>query len=339
MKILVIGLGSMGKRRIRVLKKYIERETEGQGTAWKIIGVEWMESRRIETEREYGIPVYETLEKAISLEHPDAAIISSSPLSHAELIRRCLQAHLHVFTELNLITNLYDENIALAEQEGKILFLSSTFLYRKEMQYIKEKIQERKFRGGYRYHVGQYLPEWHPWENYRDFFIGQRETNACRELFAIELPWLLDMFGSLKRVQVLCGKLSKLKIDFPDTYQVLMEHENGIIGNLTVEVSAPGNIRALEIWEEDFSIRWNGTPDSLEIFSAVKKEYESIPLYDSEEHEARYASFIVENAYYEEIRNFIRVIQGKEKARYSFTKDKEILNWVDRIEAGKETLR
>ena len=64
----------------------------------------------------------------------------------------------------------YDENIALAKAKDKILFLSSTFLYRKENQSIIEKVHEAQCPLNYIYHVGQYLPDWHPWESYNNYF-------------------------------------------------------------------------------------------------------------------------------------------------------------------------
>ena len=79
----------------------------------------------------------------------------------------------NIFTELNLSTNLYDEIIKIEKEKKGILFLSSTLLYRKEIQYIKNIILNDKTKKNYNYHVGQYLPDWHPWENYNDFFIGR----------------------------------------------------------------------------------------------------------------------------------------------------------------------
>ena len=29
------------------------------------------------------------------------------------------------------------------------------------------------------YQSGQYLPDWHPWESYKEFYVSKRETGAC----------------------------------------------------------------------------------------------------------------------------------------------------------------
>src|SRR5207244_10661220 len=45
------------------------------------------------------------------------------------------------------------------------------------------------------YHTGQWLPDWHPWEDYRDFFASRAATGACREILAIAVWWLVWGLG------------------------------------------------------------------------------------------------------------------------------------------------
>ena len=48
MNFLVIGLGSMGKRRVRLLKKYIENRKDDLCGEWKVAGVDSNPDRRKE---------------------------------------------------------------------------------------------------------------------------------------------------------------------------------------------------------------------------------------------------------------------------------------------------
>ena len=118
--------------------------------------------------------------------------------------------------------------IAEAKKRGRILFLSSTFLYRKDIQYIKDRVAGK--RTNYIVHTGQYLPDWHPWESYQSFFVNDPRTNACREIMAIDLPWIIQMFGPVKDLCVKKGKDSILNIDYNDNYIISFEHENGSRG-------------------------------------------------------------------------------------------------------------
>jgi hypothetical protein len=47
-------------------------------------------------------------------------VISTSPLSHAAIINKALKASCHVFTELNLVDDMYEENIRLAIDTEKV---------------------------------------------------------------------------------------------------------------------------------------------------------------------------------------------------------------------------
>ena len=328
MNILVIGLGSMGKRRLRLLQQYciVEKKKD-----WHLFGVDSSKERCGEVERLFKVKTFMTIDEALEEQKFDGVVISTPPLSHSKIIEQCLQNNLHVFSEINLVNDKYNENIKLANKNNKILFLSSTFMYRKEIEFLKKYIKKEK-KGSYSYHIGQYLPEWHPWENYKNYFVNEHRTNACREIFAIDLPWLIDIFGSPKEIYSLHKKISNLELNYDDTYIVTIEHSSGIIGNLIIDIVTPKTERSFKFWNENKYIEWLRTPDSLKIFNNEKKELDQICLYDKTNHQSGYNSFIIENAYYDEIVNFIDTINNNAIAKYSFERDKEVLEWIDRIE-------
>lgn len=331
MNIIVIGLGSMGKRRVRLLKEYIKNNKLDE-TQWTIVGVDAKDNRKEEANKLFGITCFSSIKEATNNFDIEAAVISTSPLSHSSIISECLQNNLHVFTEINLVADGYEKNMALASEKNKVLFLSSTPMYRKEMQYIKEVVNSSNNIFNYRYHIGQYLPDWHPWENYKDFFVGDKRTNGCREIFAIELPWMVDSFGEIKSVASLHTKITDLNLNYDDTYQVLIKHKSGIIGQLSVDVSTPKTERHLELWTENYYLEWKGTGDSLYLRNEELKELKLVDLYSDIVHEEGYNSFIVENAYYDEIAEYIDAIVQNKVPKHNFEKDKKVLDWIDEIE-------
>ena len=114
--------------------------------------------------------------------------LCTAPITHAKIIARLLQAGVPVFTELNLVDDGYDELIAAAKEKGVPLFLSSTMLYRGETQYIKRRVQEFSRPVNYIYHIGQYLPDWHPWENYKNFLWAISAPAVCARYSALTCP-------------------------------------------------------------------------------------------------------------------------------------------------------
>ena len=325
MNIVVIGLGSMGRRRIRLIKQFND--------SYKIIGIDINEERRKTSESEFGIETMEKLEEGLQSHSFDCAIICTSPLSHNKIINLCLKSNLHVFTELNLVTDGYGENIQLAGEKEKVLFLSSTFLYRAEIIKINELVKMQNKRLNYIYHIGQYLPDWHPWENYKDFFVGDKRTNGCREIFAIELPWLIEVFGNVREIVARKNKISSLDVNYDDNYMVFVEHESGHKGMLSVDVVSRKAVRNLEIYGEDLYLSWDGSAEGLKMIDIEKKKEESILLYEKVDQLNEYSKFVVENAYYDEIVSFFDVVSNDAKPIYDFEKDKIILDLIDRIEA------
>lgn len=324
MKFVVVGLGSMGKRRIRLLKKI--------NSIIEIIGVDCNENRCISTKVEFNIETNQNLSETLESYKPDAVIVSTSPLSHSSIIKICLEYKCHVFTELNLVNDGYEENISLSKRNNRILFLSSTFLYREEINFIRERIQKNTGKLNYVYHVGQYLPDWHPWENIENYFVSDTKTNGCRELFAIELPWLKKTFGKIINLHVVTNKKSDLNINYNDNYMIILEHENGMFGTLAIDVITRKAIRNLEIFGEKIYLSWDGSPNGLKEYDYELKKEIPVNIYKSIDQQSNYASFIVENAYESELRAFINEIHGISSAKYTFEDDLDTIKIIDYIE-------
>ena len=295
MKVLVVGYGSMGRRRIRLYKQLDSKA--------QIICVD-SNPERIKQIEEAGYIAYNNLKDAIK-ENPTIAFVSTSPLSHADIIPFLLEHNINTFTEINLSSQNYDQMIQLSKKKGLVLFLSSTPMYRKEIEYIKESVKATNSKKSYIYHVGQYLPDWHPWENYKNFFVGDKKTNGCREIMAIEFPWIFDVFGVPEKWKVYKEKNSTLDIDYPDLFQILFKHSNGNSGIIQIDVISRKAVRNFECIAEDLYISWDGTPEGLNKFDYFKKENIPIQLYTKVDKQSEYSASIIEDAYLSEIKSFL----------------------------------
>ena len=66
MKIIVIGLGSMGKRRIRLLSEHKDIQ---------LFGIDSQESRCAEVKEKLGLKCYPSISEAVAAEHPDGITV------------------------------------------------------------------------------------------------------------------------------------------------------------------------------------------------------------------------------------------------------------------------
>ncbi|MBF0562099.1 MAG: Gfo/Idh/MocA family oxidoreductase, partial [Alphaproteobacteria bacterium] len=95
MKFLVVGLGSMGKRRIRNLTHL---------KAGTLAGFDLRADRREEVKVLHGLAVYDDLEKAFAEFNPDALVTSTPPDKHLPIARMALERGKHVFCEAGTTT-------------------------------------------------------------------------------------------------------------------------------------------------------------------------------------------------------------------------------------------
>jgi predicted dehydrogenase len=324
MNIGVIGLGSMGRRRLRILKKLYSK--------YNLIGIDTREDRLNQAKNEFGISTYSDI-SYLTNNNVDTVFVCTTPATHYTVFQHIDLEKMNTFSELDLVEKGYDRLLDAEAHGLKRHFLSSTPLYDENATFIAS---QAKCNGvvTYRFHVGQYLPDWHPWEDYRDFFAGKRETNGCREILGIEVPWLEQCFGKILKVSIVISRhLTKLQIDYPDMLSICVEHESGSIGQLLVNVVCPHPVHQIEIIGEKLYLLWDGKPNNVKIWREGCNELQQA-LPDIEfSIEKGYAEFISETPYEEEVKEFINGIHDPNvKFRYSYEESSRVLKMIDRIE-------
>jgi len=321
LKCCIVGLGSMGKRRARLLKQLDEN--------YLLVGVDKRSDRRLGFKKLFAATVFDDIDTALKQEKCDCAFICTSPLHHAAVKAKLDTYNLHTFSEINLISDGYANVFDKPESRS---FLSSTSLYSQEVITLQTLLSEAE-KYFYTYHVGQYLPDWHPWDKKEDFFVFDKRTNGCREILAIELPWIVALFGHIKTIKVTSGNMSSMTISFPDVYHIILEHDNGTLGSLTVDVVSRSAVRDLKIQNETTFIAWDGNPNSMRRFNLDTQTFDIISLYKNVTHTHGYSNTIIEEPYLEEIKDFLLGIHDfNHKFKYSYQQDAYIVQILDRIE-------
>ena len=144
---------------------------------------------------------------------------------------------------------------------------------------------------------------------------------------------MLETFGAVEEISSASGRMSDLDLTYDDNYMITIRHANGSKGSLIVDVVSPVAVRKLEAYTDGAYLTWDGTPESVYEFDPASKELKRVILAGESEHADGYRAFIAEEAYKEEIREFIAVVQDGAKPRYDLTKDRRILKMIDRIGA------
>jgi predicted dehydrogenase len=323
MKFLVAGLGSMGKRRIRNLKQL----------GHDVIGFDTREDRCKEANEKYQVLVFTDISNALK-ENPDAMVISTPPDLHMKYAKIAIENKKHFFTEASVVQD--DMQCIIHElKDSKIIGLPScTMRYHPIIVGVNNILKTNKIGKPltFLYHSGQYLPDWHPWEDYRKFYVSKRETGACREIVPFELIWLTSTFGKISNVIGSKTKLSKLEADIDDIYSVLLEFQNGIIGNLTVDVIARFPYRQLKILGEDGVIFADWSDRTIGYYT--KETGWNNTIIDDGVIEKNYIHG--DGPYVEEMSMFVKSIKGEIEQPYTFEDDFKILKILESIEKSSD---
>ena len=96
---------------------------------------------------------------------------------------------------------------------------------------------------------------------------------------------------------------------------------------------SPKAVRNFECFGEGLHLFWEGNPKALYDFDHASGEKRPVNTYASFEHDSRYSDNIVDNAYVDELTNFFAVLQGKQQPRWSFEKDRQVIDLIEKIEA------
>lgn len=320
---LVIGLGSMGKRRVRNL---IALGIQPQN----IFGFDTRADRMIEAAGKYKIKTVEKIEE-IDFDQIKGAVISVPPDLHMEYALFLAEKKIPMFIEASVLDDKMQELIKLEEKYGIVVCPSYTMGLFPAPQKVKEIVSGGKIGAPlyFTYHSGQYLPDWHPWESIMDFYVSKRETGGCREIVPFEMTWLVDVFGRPSKITCMKNKLSNMKADIDDIYNLLIEFNTGIVGHLCVDVISKPAIRFMRVTGSEGTLEWDENGKKIKFFTAVTGKWEEIKL-DHGTVEKNYIN--PEEPYINEMKLFIDSINGPRVFKNTLKSDYEILQFLYQAE-------
>lgn len=322
-KYLVIGLGSMGKRRIRCLL------TMGK-TKEQIWGLDLRADRREEVERLYGITTFED-ENLINYDQIEAVIVSLPPDKHFIGARIAIDHNKAAFIEASV---LYDDVERIIQYNNRQVFIapSYTMAFHPMIKMIKGIINSGQYGHvcNFSYHCGQYLPDWHPWEKVTDYYVGNRITGGAREIVPFELTWIVNLLGFPKEVKGYFRKTTELGCNIEDTYICSMDFGT-FTGSMVVDVVARYAIRNLIINLDKGQIQWNWDEKRIKLYNAKNKNWIYIEQPETV-HQVNYNVNINENMYVEELSLFLEGIKNNKLYGNNLEKDIKILKLLNDIE-------
>lgn len=248
-RILISGLGSIGRRHLANLRRLGVRDI-------------LLHRRVLEPLSDAPeLPVFTDLTQALAL-RPDVVIVSNPTAYHMEVAIPAARSGCNLFIEKPLSHSWQGVKLLLSLVEELKLITLMGFDLRFEPGLCKMKsLLEQECIGtvaAIQAQVGQYLPDWHPWEDYRKGVSASREMGGGVILDLIhELDYVSWLIGPASRVSCLAAKVSSLEIETEDTAAMLLQFENGAIGTVHLDYIQRIPSRTCRIIGEKGTILWD----------------------------------------------------------------------------------
>jgi predicted dehydrogenase len=233
MKVLIVGLGAIGQRHVRNLRVLLGDSVEilaarSRGLSHVLTDVMTVEAPEGLCEK-YGIRAFGTLDDALA-HQPDVAFVCNPTSLHIATALALARAGCHLFIEKPLAHEYagVEELLGIVERHGLVATVGYQYRFHPCLTTTYALLRSGAIGGvlAVRAEVGEYLPGWHTYEDYRGTYGGSRDLGGGTLLSQIhEMDYLYWFFGLPQRVFTLGGHLSSLDVDVEDVTSTLMEFE------------------------------------------------------------------------------------------------------------------
>lgn len=318
MKIVVIGLGSMGKRRIRCLQALGVK---------KIIGVDLRADRRDETAQRYGIRTEKDLGVVWQDFAPDGAIISLPPKAHVAAMHMCIDHNVPFFVEASVVDDGLDEVIKRVKRAALVAAPSTTLHFHPAIAEIFKVVSSGRLGkiSNVILHSGQYLPDWHTYEPVSDYYVSDPATGGAREIVPFEMTWFTELFGFPKRVTANFRKTIEIPgADYiDDTYNCLLDYGT-FLASVTVDVVSRHATRRIIINGSKQQLVWSWDDSVIKVFDGETAQWTEVS-YQMVTSEPGYNKNIGENMYIDEIAAFLAAVRNEAPFPNTLEEDHRVL--------------
>ncbi len=263
MKILIAGLGSIGRRHFRNLVAVGEKD----------IVLFRTNKATLPNDELAGYPVETNLQEALIKHKPDAVIVSNPTALHLDVAIPAAEAGCAVFLEKPVSHSL--ERLDLlqerSQKSGSKILVGFQFRYHPTLLKARELIKADAIGNILTVHAhwGEYLPQWHPWEDYSQSYAARAELGGgVINTLTHPLDYLRFMIGEVESLWCLSGQISSLNLDVEDTAEIGFKFENGAIGGLHLNYLQRPPRHDLEIVGTQGTLHWDNTDGVLKLYRA-----------------------------------------------------------------------
>ena len=308
-KILVVGYGSIGKRHVENLLSISNLEV--------IVCTKRNDIGKLKKHAK----VYHSIKQCLE-EKPDVGIIANETSLHVPTAIKLAKAGLDLFLEKPLSNSLKDvEKLRTIIKKKKLITqMGCNLRFHPCIKKIKSMIEQQKIGKiiSAQVQTCSYLPDYHPWEDYRKGYAARKDLGGGVLLTQIhEIDYMYWLFQEVENVISISGKLSDLDITAEDYVSSLLKFKNKIIGELHMDYFQRPDFRSCKIRGTKGEIYWNSDNNSVNIYRMDKKRWKT---------ELEVKNYQRNFSYAEQLKHFLKCVKQRKET-------------INDIEQGIDTLK
>ena len=314
MKFLIAGLGSIGRRHLRNLKALGQTD---------LLFYRTHQATLPDTDL-IGFPSYTNLDEALA-QKPDGVIVSNPTALHLEVATASARAGAALLIEKPVSDSLLGirELQETLDKTGKPALVGFHFRYHPVLQQIKALIDENQLGKPLKAHAhwGEYLPGWHPWEDYRHSYAARADLGGgALNTLSHPIDYLRWLMGEVQSLSANLSNLSPLELDVEDNVELILRFHSGSLGTIHLDYYQRPPSHTLEIAFEKGRIRWDNGSGCATIENA---ELETIQTVCPPNEFKRNDMFLAE------MKDFVRLCQGEDLPHCTLADGKRVQKIVE----------
>lgn len=293
---LIAGLGSIGRRHLRNLRALGQEHI-----------ILYRTHQATLPDAELGdLPTFPELNLALA-EKPTGVIIANPTALHLAVAIAAARAGAALLIEKPIsdgFAGLGELQSAL-KLSGKPAMVGFHFRFHPVLNQVKTLLESGQLGKplSARAHWGEYLPGWHPWEDYRRSYAARADLGGgVVNTLSHPLDYLRWLLGEVEGVSAWTGNLSELELDVEDHADILLRFTAGEVASVHLDYYQRPPSHTLELTCEGGRICWDNATGEAQVFHAQSSE---VDLLVPPEGFERNQMFL------DEMETFVRLCQGE----------------------------
>lgn len=307
-KFLIAGLGSIGRRHFRNLIALGEKE------------IVLLRARKatLPDDELAGYPVEIDIHEALKKHKPDAVIVANPTALHLDVAIPAAEAGCAILLEKPFSDSLdrIDVLQQAAQKSGSKILVGFQFRYHPTLNKARELIQANAIGKILTVHAhwGEYLPQWHPWEDYRQSYAARADLGGGAILTLTHpLDYLRYLVGEVESLWSFNAHISPLELDVEDIAEIGLKFVNGVVGGVHLNYVQRPPRHTLEIVGTQGAFRWDNADGILHLqkFPAPFGSYSDLPPAPAIETFSPPEGFERNQLFVSQMRHFIETARGE----------------------------